>query len=236
MSGRHSLAREFSMPHRLRLLQLTSPSLPIGAFAYSQGLEQAVERKWVQCQATLEQWITTQLEETWQYHELPIYYRCYQALQNPSDKKPLSRFLYWAAYWYASRESKELREEAQQTARALRTILNQLIPNNALTQCSDIHCPPALFAVACQHWKIDAKSGAQGLCWSWVENQAIAATKLMPLGQSDCQHLLSRLIPKIEHSCQTALSIPDDAVGQSLPAIAIASSNHENQYCRLFRS
>jgi hypothetical protein len=36
----------------LRLLQLCSPALPVGAYAYSQGLECAVERGWVRDEAS----------------------------------------------------------------------------------------------------------------------------------------------------------------------------------------
>ena len=40
-----------------RLLQLVSPALPIGAFAYSQGLEQAVASGWVKDEASAAEWL-----------------------------------------------------------------------------------------------------------------------------------------------------------------------------------
>ena len=41
----------------LHLMHLVSPALPVGAYAYSQGLEYAVERGWVKSLAGAEDWI-----------------------------------------------------------------------------------------------------------------------------------------------------------------------------------
>ena len=47
----------------LGLMQLVSPALPIGAFAWSQGLESAFELGWVNNEAELAQWIEGVLED-----------------------------------------------------------------------------------------------------------------------------------------------------------------------------
>jgi urease accessory protein len=49
---------------RLRLMQLVSPSLPIGAFTYSQGLEWAVEAGWVRDTGSLEDWLAGLIDDT----------------------------------------------------------------------------------------------------------------------------------------------------------------------------
>jgi len=61
----------------LRLMQLVSPSLPIGGFTYSQGLEYAVECGWVSDVDALEDWLTGLLDEGMTYLELPILRRIY---------------------------------------------------------------------------------------------------------------------------------------------------------------
>ena len=45
----------------LRLLQLASPSLPIGAYTYSQGLEAAIEAGMVKNEGSAGAWITESL-------------------------------------------------------------------------------------------------------------------------------------------------------------------------------
>ena len=42
----------------LRLLQLSSPSLPVGAYTYSQGLESAIEKGTVDDERSARAWIT----------------------------------------------------------------------------------------------------------------------------------------------------------------------------------
>ena len=55
-----------------RLFQLISPSLPVGAFAYSQGLEWAVESGWIHDQASFDGWLRSQLIECLTQLELPM--------------------------------------------------------------------------------------------------------------------------------------------------------------------
>ena len=64
----------------------------------------------------------------------------------------------------------------------------------------------------------------------------LAAVKIVPLGQTQGQQILQRLVTKIPGLVPLALAMDDDAIGASSPALAIASSAHETQYTRLFRS
>ena len=89
---------------------------------------------------------------------------------------------------------------------------------------------------ACSAWRIDEQSAAAGYAWAWCENQVAAAIKLVPLGQTAGQRLLSTLIESIKDIPQNAMRLRDDQVGAGLPGLAIASALHETQYSRLFRS
>jgi urease accessory protein len=94
----------------------------------------------------------------------------------------------------------------------------------------------AMFACACTAWKISPEDALQGLLWSWCENQVAAAIKLVPLGQTTGQQLLSDLQIQIPDCVQTGLALSDDEIGFTLPGLGIASAQHEAQYSRLFRS
>ena len=76
----------------------------------------------------------------------------------------------------------------------------------------------------------------RGYLWSWLENMVIVAVKLIPLGQSDGQRVLYRFTDVLSQRCQQAIRMRDEDIGAASPAMAIASSLHETQYCRLFRS
>ncbi|MEW8207485.1 MAG: urease accessory protein UreF, partial [Candidatus Thiodiazotropha taylori] len=67
---------------RLRLLHLVTPSLPLGSFAYSQGLEWAVEDSWVQDEAELLQWTENLLQTSLTHLDLPLLQRLYESCEN----------------------------------------------------------------------------------------------------------------------------------------------------------
>ena len=221
----------------LRLLQLFSPTAPTGAFSYSQGLEWAVECGWISNVADTHDWLSSQLAHHLQSLELPILLRLYQATEaNDPDT-----FLYWSQILYASRETDELRQEEKHRSQALWLMLDKLPESTAWIELKQ--WKPALdssqlasFALAANKWQISASSLLLAYCWSWLENSVAAAIKLIPLGQSQGQQLLHQLSPQISDSCQQAAKIADHQISSSTTAIAIASSLHETQYSRLFRS
>ena len=53
-----------------RLAVWLSPAFPVGAFAYSHGLEWAAERAWVRDRATLEAWLRDLLEHGAPHNDL----------------------------------------------------------------------------------------------------------------------------------------------------------------------
>jgi urease accessory protein len=80
------------------------------------------------------------------------------------------------------------------------------------------------------------RDAATGYAWSWLENLVLAGIKLVPLGQTRGQQTLARLATLIPSAVAAALEVSDEEIGASTPALAIASSAHETQYTRLFRS
>ena len=80
-----------------RLFQLISPSLPIGGFTYSQGLEYAVEAGWVTNRDTMEQWLNYMANSSVATLELPIIDRLYLAL----EQGELDQIEYWCDFLYA---------------------------------------------------------------------------------------------------------------------------------------
>ncbi len=218
---------------RLRLMQLVSPALPVGAFSYSQGLEWAVAEGWVKDPATLESWLCGLMEDGIGRLELPVLSRLYQAAID-SDEAKLRE---WAQRLYASRETRELRAEETNRARALTRLLIDLgVDQAAAWRQSIAQCQAAPFALAAAHWGISLKDCLLGYAWGWLENQVAAAIKLIPLGQTAGQRVLLELGTHLPDVMEKALDLPDEQIGAAAPALAIASSCHEVQYTRLFRS
>jgi urease accessory protein len=242
----------------LRLLQLVSPSLPIGAFAYSQGLEWAVEAGWVCDQPTLEDWLSDQLQQSLTWVDLPLLLRMLDA----ASRGDMAAMAAWIDELIALRETAELRAEEANRGRALAELLDGLglldtfnaggatrmqpAPPTSLGPSSPSPAPdwkPLLsrsqlagFALAATAWEIDQSDVLAGYAWSWAENLTLAGIKLVPLGQTAGQRILTRLAGRIPAAVEQARDLPDTEIGASMPALAIASSLHETQYTRLYRS
>jgi urease accessory protein len=217
----------------LRLLQLCSGTLPIGGFTYSQGIEWAVECGWIRNQQDLTDWLTDLIDTSLTQVEIPLLVRLYHACEQ-GNAEALS---HWSRWLLASRESSELRNEERNRGRALASLLVDLdIQQTTEWRDTLACCQSAGFALACVAWRIPLLHAAQGFAWAWLENQALAGVKLIPLGQTAGQRILRDLSTKASYAVQRGLELPDDDMGASAPALAIASSRHETQYTRLFRS
>lgn len=226
------MATIITEPGILRLLQLSSSTLPVGGYSFSLGLEYAVEAGWVDSLDATESWLEVQLQQSLSRVDLPIVSRLYRAL----EAQDYDAFSYWNSYLLACRETSEL----CLTETAMGGALLRLIGELELPLPEEIAKLPksftALFVWAGHHWNLGERACQLGLFWAWLEAQVAAAVKLVPLGQSDAQRLLGKIQALLPDALEQSDAIPDELVGASMPGIALASAKHEHQYCRLFRS
>lgn len=217
----------------LRLLQLVSPALPVGAYAYSQGLEQAVQAGWVRDEDSARDWIAGVLEHNLGRLDLPLLRRLQQAWQADDP----GQVEYWSRYTCAARETAELRSEDRQTGTALARLLADLgiAPARDWIMHPDVNWP-VMFALAAVHWRVPLDTAALGYLWAWCENQVAAAIKLVPLGQTAGQRILAHCAVRIPVVGRAAAQCADEDIGQLCAALVIGSAWHETQYSRLFRS
>jgi urease accessory protein len=207
-----------------RLLQLASPTLPVGAYTYSQGLEWAIEAGTVTNEATALTWIADQLEWNLGRYEAPMLARMMAA-----DEAQLAEL---DAQYLASRESAELRAETLQMGHSLRKLIADLDEGGV---------PPGLTFAAvwsslAAKWQIEPRDALTAWLWSWAENQTMAALKAVPLGQAAGQRILLEIGKRIPAVVERALHLDEDGYSNFAPGFAIACARHETQYSRLFRS
>ena len=122
----------------VRLLQLASPALPVGAYTYSQGLEWAVERGTVRDETSAGRWIGDLIDHGIGRYEAPLVgamMKAWSAGDNASVTVLNAEFL-------ASREAAELRAETAQMGFSLRRLLHDL-RDDALAPVIDVVEPLA---------------------------------------------------------------------------------------------
>ncbi len=222
----------------LRLLQLASPVLPVGAFSYSEGLEALVHQQQITNTEQLLHWLGQELRHGAIRIDAALMLRCYRA----SQAKDWQQLMTWNQWINASRETEELRLQSEQMGRSLLRLLKKLkptlsIPIETLAQLQAEHCHFATaFGIAAAHWQILEAQALLGYLQSWATNLIAAAVKLIPLGQTMGQQLLFDLQHSLEKSAQTILLLQDDELETCGWGLSIASMTHETQYSRLFRS
>jgi urease accessory protein len=216
-----------------QLLRLASPMLPVGAYAYSQGMEWAVEDGAIGDEADALAWIADLLQFNVGTLEAPMWRRLHRAWQERDDASAR----HWNERFIATRETAEFRSETLQMGGALRAVLEATreIDTAALDRIAAPAFPTA-FSFAAHGLGIPLREGLTGYLWAWAENQVSAAMKLVPLGQSSGQRMLVSLIALLPGIADGALALEEDGLSNFAPALAIASSRHETQYTRLFRS
>ena len=214
-----------------QLLRLASPALPVGGYSYSQGLEWEVETGWVKSESDAARWIGDLLTGPIGQFDAPLLAQLYAAIHSGDDASACAldqRYL-------ASRESRELRDETLQMGYSMTGLLLAL-PEWQRQPVLDLQTWPARFVEACVRFGQTREATLTAYLFAWLENQVAAAIKLIPLGQSAGQRLLSQLIPKLADVVAAAPQREFADWVSSSPALAIASSQHETQYTRLFRS
>jgi urease accessory protein len=221
----------------LGLLQLVSPALPIGAFAFSQGLESAFELGWVSDEASLGEWLDGVLEDGLTRCELPVLARLMTAWADGDGES----VAFWDTWLAANRETAELAAEDARLGASLTRLLGSLdlLPDSASPE--DQALPPRAGYVTVFAWTARARGVTErqallGFAWAWLENQLAVACKALPLGHTAAQRLVERLRPALVAAVDEALALDDDDLGPVLPGLALASALHETQYSRLFRS
>jgi urease accessory protein len=220
-------------PHALlRLCHLVSPALPIGAYAYSQGMEFGVQAGWVHDEPSALEWLQGLSRHGVGTLDLPLLLRLHRAW----CAGDLAQVAHWDAQLLAARESAEARAEERHLGRSLARVLVELEIREAHAWGEASASFATLFSLAAVRWEIPELETLSGYLWTWSENQVLAAVKLVPLGQSAGQRLLFRLTAAMPEIIERAQRLADEAIGVSVVSQALASALHETQYSRLFRS
>lgn len=220
----------------VRLAIWFSPAFPVGAFAYSHGLELAAERGWVRDRAGLEAWLEDLLVHGGPANDLILL----QASAAAAPGRHLSDLAELNELACALQPSAERRLETIQQGNAFIQLMGAAWPFlglDAITShlAPDVAYPVAVGIAAAGHG-IAIDQALHAYAMAFVSNMTSAAVRLSVVGQTDGQRVIAALIPSAQSAADRAMAATLDDLGGSAFRADIASAAHETQYTRLFRS
>lgn len=218
----------------LQLMWLASPTLPIGGFSYSEGLEAAVDQGVVHDEPSATHWLVDQLHLGLGRGELVVVAQAIAAWRS-LDWTRLQALNDWV---HQTRESDELRQQTVQMGSSLmswrKSLGEPIVAWDTGTMGAVTY--PVAFASALAATEASIAEGLLAFAFGWAENMSQAAIKSVPLGQSAGQRIVMRLKQAIPEVMEAALQQSDEDRQAFTPMLALLSAQHEMQYSRLFRS
>ena len=208
----------------LTLAQWLSPAFPVGAFAYSHGLEAAVQAAWVASGSDLAEWLE-------------------DVIGNGSGRNDC--ILLRAAH---EAEGPEQLAEVNALAKAIAASgerqLEQVLQGAAFCKATGAiwggegieYLYPVAVGAAAAQLRIDVTLTAAMYLHAVTSNLISAAQRLMPLGQTEGQAMLSALAPLCEATAKSAIALTCDDLQSTAFLSDIAAMQHETQQPRIFRS
>ena len=219
-----------------RLMAWLSPTYPIGAFAYSGGIEWAVEARDITDPETLRGWIAAMTSDGAGFCDAVFFTHAHRAVIAADDAA--LRAVAELAAAYAPSKERHLETTAQ--GRAFLDATRAAWPCAAIDRLAAVWDGPLAYpvavGVAAAGHDIDVEAALAAFLQAVAANLVSAAVRLIPLGQTDGQRVLAALERVIATTAARALECPLDEIGGAVFRADIASMRHETQYTRLFRS
>lgn len=215
---------------RLRLYQLVSPALPVGAFSYAEGLEVLVQGGRLGDAAGVRAWLEAELARGALCLEAAALPRL-MLLQAEGDWPGVVDLDQWLL---AQREAPELRAQQRQMGWSLQQLLADL--GWPLPAAAPRLAWPAAFAHAARSLELAAPEVVEAYLHGWIANQLSAAVRLVPLGPTEAQRLLLALGPLLAARAEALAQADPRSLWSGGVGAALAQLGQGELYSRLFRS
>ena len=222
---------------KLEFLQLISPSLPVGAFSYSEGLEWLVQNQKVYDETTLFNWIESELSRGQITIEASSIAHIMRDLEHWNDHKDVQHKLIieeWNSWLGSLRDSPDVRSQQIQMGESLLQLLIDL--DHPLPGNEKKFIWPIAWAWAGVCWDIPQIDLVEGFLYSWVANQLSAALRLLSLGPTKAQQLQMKSLRLIKYQASYLLQQNPKEIWVGDVGAIMAQQSHIELYSRLFRS
>ena len=219
-----------------RLLAWLSPAYPVGAFAYSSGIEWAVDAGDISDATTLQNWIEALLRDGPGFCDSVMFVHAYRAI-DADDRAGLRDVAELAA---ALVSSKERQLETVTQGNAFVDATQKTWPCAALETLKAVWDGPTAYpvgvAVSARGHAVPLEAALAGFIQTLVANWVSAGVRLIPLGHTDGLRVVAALESQVAETAARARATSLDDTGSAVFRADLAGMRHETQYTRLFRS
>lgn len=212
-----------------RLMTWLSPAFPVGAFAYSHGLERAIHDGLIRDRVSLTEWLEVLLDRGSAWNDAVL---LAQAWRRTGDNQSLDDVMALAVAMSGSRE------------RHMETTLQGGAFVDAMAAWGGepsmvgegVTAYPVAIGVAAARHGVGLENALVAYLHAFASNLVQACVRLVPLGQRDGVATLAALEPVVLRTARRAAGSTLDDLGSCTILADIMSMNHETQYSRVFRS
>ena len=205
----------------LNVMQWLSPAFPIGGFAYSHGLEWAINKGHVGNREELQKWISDLLE----YGSLKNDAILIKLVLQGSDPKEINELA--MALCPASERLSETQLQGGAFCKIMREVWSLEIDELTL---------PIALALAAKNESIDQNLVVPAYLHSFCSNLISVAMRLIPIGQKDGQKTLRELSPLISDSVRAVAKSNKDDLGSACFLSDVSAMQHEYLQPRVFKT
>ncbi len=224
----------------LPLLAWLSPAFPVGAFAYSHGLEWSFEAGDIQNAASLQSWLSDLIEHGSIRSDLVLAALSHRAIVEVRDQSLYAIAELACALAPSAERSLETLQQGNSFMRIARDAWGcEALDRLKLVWPGDVAYPVALGVLAAGH-NMERGTLLSAFGLAFVSNLVSAAIRLGAIGQTDGQRVIVALLPQVSTAADFAADATLDDIGSHLGSCTfrsdLASLRHETQYTRIFRS
>lgn len=228
-----------SSPNLIALLQLSDPTLPIGGFSHSAGLETYVQLGLVKDKATAKDFIVAQLEQNILYTDAALVSLAFSA----TEEKDAETLVELSHLCTAVKMPREMREASQKLGTRLLKIFLPLCRDpfvttykNAIENSGAAMHYPIVFGLIAAVLELSREDCLTGFFYNCAAGLVTNSVKLIPLGQQDGQQILFSIQPLIKSLVAQSLRPDKEKIGLCCAGFDIRSMQHEQLYSRLYMS
>lgn len=217
----------------LNLLHITDPTLPIGSFTHSAGLETYVQLGIVRDLCSAREFIVQMLKENLQYNDGAFVSLAFDCIQEHDQLLLLDEEC------SAVKIPRETRETSRKLGIRLFRIFRDQYPHtffDAVDQKKTDGNYAIVFGLLTALMKVEKRDALTAFYYNSLVAMITNAVKLVPLGQMEGQKLLFELYPLVDQLVETTRDPDPGMIGRSCPGFDLRCMEHETLYTRLYIS